>query len=126
MTRVEIRPATAADIEAYYGQKADRTVRAHVAVVEGELAGIGGVTVEQGRMMAFCDIREGAQVGKLTVWRTAKAIMEKLATGGPLAARPDPTKPNAPRFLQRLGFRYISTTPDGDDIYLWSKRDDRH
>jgi len=97
-----IRPATPADIENYYGRKPDRTVRAMVIEKDGELACIAGMTIGRDYIEAFSDVRP-VDAPKKTVWRYAKQLKAILDGYG----LPCIATTNNPRFLEKLGFRYV-------------------
>lgn len=64
--------------------------------------------------MVWSDIREGAEVPKVTIYRAAKALMEKLGDTPAICF----TTPASASFLERLGWVYDRTEDEGE-VYLW-------
>lgn len=113
---IEIRPATAADLEAFYGQRPQQTVKAVAVFQDGDLAAIAGVTIEPGFLVAFSDIKPGVTAPKMTYWRVAKEVM-KFIGNRPVVAGPSANHPNAARLLTKLGFVRIES--EHGEVYQW-------
>ncbi len=109
--RTKTRPATAADVVEYFGQKAPQTIRASVFEVDGELIGIAGYYLAGGVAVVFSDNKP--DIPKMTIWRHAKAMMDSLR----LPAICFATETSGP-FLERLGWQFIEET-DAGDMYKW-------
>jgi hypothetical protein len=114
--RLQIRPATAADVKGFYPAGLGSSVRAWVAEVDGEVRGIAGVLATGEYLLVFSDIKDAAGLPKLTIWRGTRALMEKItALNLPLiAVANDCSGP----FLERLGF--IRTVDEG--VFAWLTR----
>jgi hypothetical protein len=99
---ITMRPATLKDIEAFFGRKPDRTVKAMVVEKDGELACIAGVTIGKNYIEAFSDMKP-LDVPKRTIWRYAKQLKAMLDE----YKLPCIATTNNPKFLLKLGFRHV-------------------
>ncbi len=95
----------------FFGRPSDRSFKAKVLEIDGELAGILGYWVVAGRAVVFSDIR--APIPKMTIWRESKAFLESLRIPA-ICVASDTSGP----FLERLGWVFSKTTEDGD-VYEW-------
>lgn len=109
-----------ADLEAFYGRPPDRTVRAIVGVVDGEIVGVGGVAYEGRVRGAFCDLRPEAKRHKIALHKAALRVLAMAQeTGVPqLVAVCTGDEPGAPRWLKRLGFRHVGSSSEGE-VFVW-------
>lgn len=112
----EARPATREEIERFDPERRN-TVRALAFYYNGELAAIGGITVEHGRLVAFSNICDNLEAPKMTIYRAARDVM-KFIGNRPILASADPAFPNSGRFLESLGFTHIGTQECGE-VYQW-------
>jgi hypothetical protein len=114
--RITIRPATADDIRGFYPAGLGRSVRAWVAEVEGDVQAIAGVLATGEYLLVFSDMKAGAGLPKLTIWRGAKMLLAKIAALNLplLAVAHDCSGP----FLMRLGF--LATDDHG--VFVWPTR----
>lgn len=108
---ITTRPATSADIVAFYGRLPDRSVRATVYELNGEPAAIFGHYVEGGVRVIFLDI--SAAVPRLTIWRKAKAAMAQIK-GPAVCVAASGSGP----FLERLGWAFVADSDEGA-VYQW-------
>jgi hypothetical protein len=119
--RMEIRPATAEDIEAVYGSFPRKTMRAYAALYDGKPVAVAGVYYYPDQVVAFSKIlpeyahlKAGLGRGALKVLRLLKEINK------PVLAVAEPSIPTSPEFLERCGFEYIMTNSQGR-VYAWRK-----
>lgn len=105
---VTIRRATPQDVEDYWRHLPKTpSVRAYVGVdEEGNILGAGGVYLERGRWMAFCEVPDDNRHHKMAIMRTAIRIFRELKEAGVkyVYARIDPREPKALEWAERLGF----------------------
>lgn len=119
MTAVEIRPATAEDVRSFYGAPEGQTVRALVAVLDGEIVGIGGLRYQGDSVVAFSKLAPAIRSRRKDIVRGARAVMQMIERRGkPVMAAAEPTEPNAPSFLARLGFEQVATV-EGMEVFRW-------
>lgn len=100
---VQYRPITVADFDQFYGADRPRgTVKGIAFLIDGEVSGVAGVELRNGFFYAFSDIKENANVGKLTIWRCAVMMRDWLrGLGVDVYAC---ASIGSDRFLMRLGF----------------------
>jgi hypothetical protein len=104
-SRVEFRPATAADAAAFYGQQPSHTLRGYVAVLEGKPVGIGGVFYEGDLIVAFSEMKDEYRKRKKDVARGIRlliAMFDKLPVS--VVAVANRNEPTASALLEKLGF----------------------
>lgn len=94
---IKTRPATSADIKAYFKKSAPHTIRAWALEVDGHVEGIAGYYVAGGNAVVFSDVNEG--VKKMTIWRAGLSFVKSL----PLPAICEGTE-KSKAFLERLGW----------------------
>lgn len=114
---VELRPATAEDLRAFYGKAPPFTCRAVVGVVDGKPVGIGGIGYAGSYRAFFCDLKPEARRYKVAIVKAARVVLS-MATGRTFAAA-SPDEPGAPRWLERMGFQRIGSGPAGQ-VYEWA------
>ncbi len=106
---VSYRPAGSQDIRDFYGY-IPATMYALVFELGDKVVALGGWKMENGNLVVFSDIKEGAKLNKHTIWRGAKVIMDFVKEKGvPMYA----TTSN-PEFLRRLGFHTIGKSNEYD------------
>lgn len=119
MANVVIRPATAADIAAVYGETPKRTMRALAAELDGKTFGVAGVYYYPDQVVAFSNCLPEY---KHLTWAIAKGTLKVLAMfkklNIPVLAIADKTIPGSDKFLMRCGFEFLRTTSQGD-VYKW-------
>ncbi len=105
---ISTRRATQRDLETYYGGPPAGSMRAYVAIMDGELVGVVGVVRERTYGKYFCDIRPELQphLRSITIMRAVKASLRFADEyRGPLIAVADDAE--SCRLLNRLGFTHI-------------------
>jgi len=91
------------------------SVRAYVAVLNGEVVGIGGVAFHGKQLVVFSDIKPALKPYPLTIWRGAKKVMGLVK--GSATALVDPDMATAPRFVKGLGFVPTGAVVNGQEVY---------
>lgn len=104
--RITSRPATQADLIAWYGFAPPMTMRARVWEDETGLLGLAGHHLAEGKIVVFSEMKP--DLPELAVWRAAKQFMAGLNL--PAVCYTE----GSGRFLERLGW---NKTDDGE--YLW-------
>lgn len=107
---ITTRPATRADILAFYGRLPEGSARVWVLDIGGKVAGVAGYRVVGGCLLAFSDVAEG--VPKMTVWRKAHEFMAMLKR----TTYCEGSEKSGP-FLERLGWQHL-----GDHVYRYEPR----
>lgn len=116
MTRVELRPATRADWEAFYGEPPQHTVKAIVADADGEILGVAGLEKHQGFYVAFSDIGDKMRKHKKAILKAGKELVNLInASRLPVVAIQNEAEPTAYGFLTHLGF----TPTEEPGVLIW-------
>jgi len=119
--RVSIRPIKSDDIKEFYGTSAlRRTCRGWSVYLDGELAGICGITIGRSIVVAFSEIKPGLPVSRRIIWNTAVLLMDMITDLGfsIIYAIADPRHDSAPSFLRHLGFEHIESSVRGE-VFRW-------
>ncbi len=103
MKDFEIRQTIASDFPIVCDRQNDQTVKAFTVVRNGEPVAIAGVTIKDGECIAFSDIKEGVTAPRMTVWKAAKELADRIH-GLNLPAYATTAKW---KFLASLGCEYI-------------------
>lgn len=101
---VIIREATPADLEQFYGRMPPVTVRAIVALRDGVIECVAGITLEKNVSVAFSDMRTAAD--KKTILKTARQMVEWMRKYRPMVLL-TPEQMCSDKFLKRLGFTHL-------------------
>jgi hypothetical protein len=114
MTRYRVRPATAADVSAFYGRTLPVTVRAWVAEADGSVEMVAGYANRGEYTEVFSDSTDAIRANKFGIARAAKQIMAEVEkhAGRPLIAAAE--SENSRRALEFLGFEHLN-----GDAYIW-------
>lgn len=118
--RVEVRPATRADVEAFLPEPLPWRVRAFTGLLDGEIVGIGGLAyLPDGTVMAFLHGSDKARACRLSLHKAARRVLSEARGKGlrTIVAEADHTIEPAERWLLRLGFKPVDH--DGERVYVW-------
>jgi hypothetical protein len=119
---LHIRTATAGDIHDFYGGGVPYTSRAWVVEVGGVPACVAGAYRANGVYVAFSCMKQGMDLPKMTIWRGALMLMDKIASMNvPVLAIPESGFVAAPAFLKRLGFVEAEPVKEGM-VYRWHRQ----
>lgn len=115
-----VRPATKEDIEAYSDLHDKPTIKAWVGEVDGEVVGISGLALHQGRWFIFCDLKDEAKKYPITIARNAHRVMDEVRKMGIkfVYAQIDLGEPRSIAWLGTLGFE---PDPRVKYLYRWRK-----
>lgn len=105
------RPATAGDVEAFFGRSVPHTIRARVLERDGAVVGVAGYYIINGLAVMFSDSK--GDISKMTIWRESKAMMDGMKIPA-ICVSQDGSGP----FLERLGWQYVGPSADGE-VYKW-------
>ena len=118
-TKVEIRTATAADVQEFYGKPPLFSMRGFAGVWDGAVIGLGGVYRMDDRYVAFSDLKPEARNHLTDVLRGAKLLKKLMNNYEEVFAFPSEEEKNAKGFLEHLGF-----FPCGRGLYRWTRQTD--
>lgn len=118
--KVTTRPATAADLKEFYPEETC-SFRAWVAELDGKPEGIIGLALTRPIRCMFSAFREPLRphLKAIAVLKLIKRA-EAAVKGGrvPVIALAETSEPTAPDILQRIGFRHLGRSDDGE-LYGW-------
>jgi hypothetical protein len=119
---VEIRTATQKDAEMFYGGKPLVSMRAYVAVLDGEPIGIGGVCRQDNHMVCFSEMKPEMRKHKKDIVRGYHKIFEIVRMYNTVFAIANRNEKNAKKLITRLGFELVDMNSGGEEVYRWHKR----
>lgn len=110
------RPATADDLERYYGSRPQTTVKALVGLMDGEPAGVIGIAREQWTARFFSDFKPEFEpyLSSIVIMRGIKAGLE-LVKNYPADVYAVVGHEKGGDILQRLGF----VPTDRENTFVW-------
>lgn len=119
--RIGSRPATAADVDRYYGARPRQTVKAMILTLDGNPAAIVGLANEGSYWKLFSEYKPEFK-RYLQSMATLRAIKKVILMIGdcrlPVVAVTQPNEPDSPRLLERLGFVFHNESEEGS-VYEW-------
>jgi len=118
--RLTTRPATSSDVRAFYPDQTC-SFRAWVAELDGEPKGIIGLALTRPAANMFSTFHEELRphlkaMPILRLIKRAEAAVKESRT--PVLALAEPGMATAPAILERLGFKHLGSSGDGE-IYGW-------
>ena len=116
----DIMPATAEMIKRFWGRSIPQTVHALAAGKDGQVLGVWGYYVKNGRIVVFAGIDPQARNVRNAkiILRCGKELMEQLSEKRmPINAAADPEIAGSERLLEHLGFQRAHK-----EIYQWPNR----
>jgi hypothetical protein len=114
-----IRQATRADVASYAPDKCAPTFRGLVMELNGEIIGIAGIALINGRHKAFCDLKPEARQYKFRIARAARRFFAELRRDNIrfIYADRDVSEPRSLEWLTSLGFEL---DPRSLTLYRWT------
>jgi len=115
--------ATVADLVAFYGAPPKETTQAIVFYRGDKIVAIGGIKREQGRVVAFSEIKPDANLSKMTIGRCAYLVMDMIRTFRvPVWAAADHKGADTAKLIKHFGFVHQSSNQDAEIYTLWPIR----
>ncbi len=113
MTNYKIYPATAHDIESFFGYKPKLRTRAIIASIDGDLVAIAGLHYMSQAVVAFSDMKDSMRPHKKFILKTAMALVDMIRhERRTVVALAEFESSHA--LLLRLGFEHVT-----DEVYKW-------
>lgn len=116
---IEIRPATQKDAEAFYGKKPLKSMRAIVAVLDGEPIGIGGVFREDHMHVVFSEMKPEMRKYKKAILKVSYMVYDIMKRYNVVYAVANKEEKTAPRLITHFGFRLAEINSEGEEVYIW-------
>jgi|GEM_PF-5280068 len=114
MRNIDIQPATAAALEAFYGRPFPVTARAIMATEAGRLLGVAGCYPQAESMVVFLKLTDDLRRHpRIIVRETRRLLKMARAHGGKVIAQVDEQIKGSARLLEFSGFR-----PVGAGMYV--------
>ena len=121
---MEIRPARRSDVVALCGDTYRQSMKAIVVEHKGKPVGIAGV-LRTSPAQCFSAMDDILRTSPKTILKVAKALSELLdESQRPVFAIASEDETTAARFLTHIGFKYLTTTSQGE-VYQWHKQSQR-
>lgn len=113
---IEVRWATPADVDRFYGERPHQSFRALVIADGDTVHALGGVYYTKENAVAFMDLHEGARPLRKSMVKAMKIAMERLVATSrlPVIAICSEDEPTAPGLLRHFGFEPIE-----EGVYQW-------
>lgn len=114
-SKITIEPATKEHAKEFYGDKPTKSFKGYVALLDGKVVGIGGLSFENETMMLFSDMKEEFRPFKDDIWKSI-GILGKMVkkTNYPIVAIASNKEKASEKLLTKLGFEPSGhSTPDG-------------
>lgn len=113
---VTFRPASAADVQAFLGGPPPARLRGYVAILDGEVVGLGGVYYHAGTPVAFSDIKPPLRKHRKALAKGCRILMDFIREMNvPVYALANQEEPTASYLLCKLGFKPTGqVTPLGE------------
>lgn len=114
------RMATADDLAAFYGEPPKETTRAIVFLDGDKIVAIGGVKRQQGRLSAFSEIKQGANLSKMTIGRMAQVVMDMIRTYQvPIWTAAEKQGAATGKLVKHYGFEHQASNEEAEIYTLW-------
>jgi len=118
-SKITIKPATMAYAKEFYGDQYTKSFKGHVALLNGKVVGVGGLSFENETMMLFSDMKEEMRPFKRDIVMGIHILNEMVEkTNCPIVAVASKKEKMSERLLAKLGFNPSgSSNPDGSKIF---------
>jgi len=117
-----VRPTIAADL-IVLKQPLPHPSQGITLLQDGEVLAVGGVMRTRSLFIAWAEISDRARKHPVALHKAARAFHKQLQQQGirRLFAVADSTVPAAERWLERHGFVYVGTSPEGLSVFRWDQ-----
>ncbi len=118
---VEFALAESKHVREFYGDRYTKSFKGYVAMLDGVVVGIGGISFEDGYMMLFSDMKDALRPFKKDIVR-AITVLKRLIEREryPILAIANDGELMSEKLLVKLGFVFSGhETPDGK--IFWRK-----
>lgn len=115
-SKIDLQPATPADVEEFYGAPSLYSCRAIIARLDGKPVGLGGVYRVGKNMVVFTEIREEMLPYKKDILRACRMVLEIINKYTMVVAYADPAHPTADTFGSHFNFYKTGVAVDGREM----------
>ena len=111
---IQIIPATSELLRQFYGEAVPKTVRAVVAMQDGQMVGVGGYYIDRKqRAVIFSDLSEYGMTKKKAIVKATRATLDMVREAGLVGVAMRQTDASA-TYLEHFGF--VEYAPG---VYEW-------
>ena len=114
--KVELKFASAEDVEEFYGGPPLFSCRAVIARLDGKPVGLGGVYRCGKTMVVFTEIREEMRPHKKAIIRAARMVLNIINRYTTVVAYADPDQQTADTFGSHFNFEKTGVTFEGRTV----------
>ena len=119
---VELRTATQADVEQYFGKKPDFSLRGVVAVEDGKTIGVGGVYRAGAQIMVFVDMKDEMRKYPKLIVKAGKLVLPYINRYTVVMAYVKPEQEAAMRFAKHFGFEDTGEVTTYGKVFIrWNR-----
>lgn len=117
-SEVKIEPAKPEHIVEFYGAPHKRRIRGYVAILEGQVVGVGGLSFERESVLLFSDIKDALRPFKKDIVKGLLILLSLIEKAKfPIFAIANKQEKMAERLLSRLGFIESGHSTDNGKIF---------
>ena len=116
---IDIRAATQKDVEAFYGGKPLKSMRAFVAVLDGQPIGIGGIFREEHMHVVFSEMKPEMRKYKKAILKISYLVCDIMKQYNVVYAVASKNEESATRLITHFGFRLVEINSEGEGVYVW-------
>lgn len=103
--KITFEPATIEHAKEFYGDQPTKSFKGYVALLNGKVVGIGGLSFEKGTMMLFSDMKDELRPFKADIWKGIGILDEMVKkTKYPVYAVASNKEKRSEELLSNLGF----------------------
>ena len=118
-SKIEIKPATKAHAKEFYGEECTKSFKGYVALLDGKVVGIGGLSFENETMMLFSDMKDEFRPFKDDIWKSIAVLGEMVEKAKyPVVAVASNKEKASEMLLTKLGFT-DSGNSNSDGKIFW-------
>lgn len=118
---MEIRPTRRDDVIALCGDSYNQSLRGLTIEHEGEPIGLAGI-LHTNPLQCFSEMTDTLRKSPRTIVKCAIKLRDILDSYSvDIYAIANEDEPTAPRFLEYVGFKYVSSTVQGE-LYKWPRQ----
>ncbi len=114
-SKIIFKHATKEHVKEFYGDQCTKSFKGYVALLDGKVVGIGGLSYENDVMLLFSDMKDEFRPFKNDIWK-AIGLADQMVkeTKYPVVAVANKKEKNSEWLLTNLGFNPSGeSTPEG-------------
>ncbi len=118
-SKITFETATKAHITEFYGDQSLKSLKGHVALLDGRVVGVGGLGFEKGHMVLFSDISDEMRPFKKYIVKAVRVLGQIVEdVKYPITAVADRREALSEKLLTGMGFIFTGLlTDNGDKVF---------